>query len=46
MDVACRYNTLTKESVWVKPAALKTHAELLLSTCPWKEFTNQQNGRK
>jgi len=40
------YNGHTKESVWVKPAALKSHAELLMSTCPWKEFTNHETGRK
>ncbi|XP_066287093.1 pre-mRNA-processing factor 40 homolog B-like isoform X2 [Branchiostoma lanceolatum] len=32
------YNSKTKQSTWEKPAELKTHAELLLDSCPWKEF--------
>ena len=32
------YNTVTKQSVWEKPDALKTETELLLAKCPWKEF--------
>lgn len=32
------YNTVTKQSLWEKPDALKTPAELLLSQCPWKEY--------
>eukprot|EP00041_Stephanoeca_diplocostata_P024583 m.627413 g.627413 ORF g.627413 m.627413 type:complete len:697 (-) comp22557_c0_seq1:230-2320(-) len=40
------YNKVTKQSVWEKPASLKTHAEILKSTCPWKEYTNADTGRK
>ena len=32
------YNTITKQSVWEKPDALKTETELLLAKCPWKEY--------
>ena len=32
------YNTVTKQSVWEKPDALKTETELLLAKCPWKEY--------
>lgn len=32
------YNHVTKQSSWEKPDELKTHAELLLSQCPWKEY--------
>lgn len=41
------HNTQTNESVWEKPGSLKTRAELLLSSCPWKEFEDKnQNGKK
>merc|ERR1712020_459667 len=30
----------TRESKWEKPDILKTGAELLLSKCPWKEYTS------
>ena len=33
------YNKKTRESKWEKPDILKTGAELLLSKCPWKEYT-------
>lgn len=32
------YNADDKQSVWEKPSALKSKAELLLSQCPWKEY--------
>ena len=32
------YNTVTKQSVWEKPDALKSETELLLANCPWKEY--------
>lgn len=32
------YNAEDKQSVWEKPSALKSKAELLLSQCPWKEY--------
>lgn len=37
------YNTATKQSSWEKPDSLKTEAEKLLASCPWKEFTD--NGK-
>ena len=38
------YNTVTKQSVWDKPDALKSGTELLLAKCPWKEF-KADNGK-
>ena len=38
------YNTVTKQSVWEKPDALKSSTELLLANCPWKEYKSD-NGR-
>jgi len=38
------YNTVTKQSVWEKPDALKSSTELLLAKCPWKEYKSD-NGR-
>ena len=38
------YNTVTKQSVWDKPDALKSTTELLLAKCPWKEYKSD-NGR-
>ena len=38
------YNTVTKQSVWEKPDALKSQTELLLARCPWKEYKSD-NGR-
>lgn len=32
------YNHVSKQSSWEKPDELKTHTELLLSQCPWKEY--------
>ncbi|XP_055482917.1 pre-mRNA-processing factor 40 homolog B isoform X6 [Psammomys obesus] len=32
------YNADDKQSVWEKPRALQSKAELLLSQCPWKEY--------
>jgi hypothetical protein len=37
------YNTATKQSSWEKPDSLKSEAEKLLASCPWKEFTD--NGK-
>ncbi|CRK98441.1 CLUMA_CG011798, isoform A [Clunio marinus] len=34
------YNSITKQSHWEKPEALKTATERLLSACPWKEYTS------
>lgn len=33
------FNKQTGNSVWEKPAVLKTYDEILLATCPWKEYT-------
>ncbi|GAA99509.1 uncharacterized protein L969DRAFT_86773 [Mixia osmundae IAM 14324] len=38
------YRADTKESVWEKPAELKSKAEIALSDTPWKEYDS--NGRK
>jgi len=37
------YNTATKQSSWEKPDCLKSEAEKLLASCPWKEFSD--NGK-
>lgn len=38
------YNSVTKQSSWEKPDALKSPAEVLLSKCPWKEY-KAENGK-
>jgi hypothetical protein len=37
-------HSVTKQSSWEKPDALKSPAEVLLSKCPWKEY-KAENGK-
>ncbi|TPX58374.1 hypothetical protein PhCBS80983_g03167 [Powellomyces hirtus] len=39
------FNTVTKQSIWEKPDALKTPMEKALANTPWKEYTTDQ-GKK
>jgi len=39
------HNSRTGETVWEKPDAFKTPAEIRLSRIPWKEYTTPE-GRK
>ncbi|OTF75801.1 hypothetical protein BLA29_014949, partial [Euroglyphus maynei] len=32
------YNVITKQTSWTKPDELKSEAERLLDSCPWKEY--------
>ena len=36
--------SVTKQSSWEKPEALKSPAEVLLYKCPWKEY-KAENGK-